>query len=105
MTEYVTTNIRLPKATHEQAKRLALEENKSLAQVIRESLIEYLTTARANGRQVNAEVEDDPLFHITELTRPEDVNWGDRPTDTSVRHDYYLYGADLDKPPTVGPQQ
>jgi hypothetical protein len=102
MTEYVTTNIRLPKEVYRELKRRALDEEKSLAEIVRESLVEYLTSPRADSSSNNAEPTDDPLFHITELTRPEDVNWGDRPTDTSVRHDYYLYGADLDRPPTRG---
>ena len=102
MTEYVTTNIRLPKAMHEKLRQLALDENKSLAQIVRESLVEYLISPRASDRSNGADAMDDPLFHITELTRPEDVIWGDRPTDTSVRHDYYLYGADLDELPARG---
>ena len=101
MTEYVTTNIRLPKAMHERIKKLALEENKSLAQVIRESLIEYLvetTPATASSD----EPFDDPIYHIGESTRPEELIGGDRPTDTSVRHDAYLYGVDLDVSPQPG---
>ena len=42
MSEYVTTNIRLPKDLYRQAKRRALDEEKSLAQIIRESIVEYL---------------------------------------------------------------
>lgn len=102
MTEYVTTNIRLPKAIYERAKQLALEENKSLAQVVRESLAEYLVAPKAHTILVSDEEFDDPIYHITELTRPEEVIGGDRPTDTSVRHDFYLYGADLDKVPERG---
>ena len=37
MTEYVTTNIRLHKDVYREIKRRALEEEKSLAQVIREA--------------------------------------------------------------------
>jgi len=102
MTEYVTTNIRLPKAMHERIKKLALDENKSLAQIVRESLMEYLISPRARGVAKEAEEFDDPFYHIAELTRPEEVNWGDRPTDTSVRHDFYLYGVDLDQVPKRG---
>lgn len=102
MTEYVTTNIRLPKAMHERIKRLALEEKKSLAQVIRESLVEYLAAPKTYEAVADGAEFDDPIYHIAELTRPEEVNWGDRPTDTSVRHDFYLYGADLDEMPERG---
>ena len=102
MTEYVTTNIRLPKAMHDRIRQLALEENKSMAEVIRESLAEYLIEPRAMPRMAEGDEFDDPFYHIAELTRPEEVNWGDRPTDTSVRHDFYLYGADLDEIPERG---
>jgi predicted DNA-binding protein len=102
MTEYVTTNIRLPKAMHNRIRQLALEANKSMAEVIRESLTEYLIEPRSALLAAEAEEFDDPIYHIAELTRPEDVNWGDRPTDTSVRHDFYLYGADLDDIPKRG---
>jgi predicted DNA-binding protein len=102
MTEYVTTNIRLPKAMHNRIRQLALEANKSMAEVIRESLTEYLIEPRSALLAGEAEEFDDPIYHIAELTRPEEVNWGDRPTDTSVRHDFYLYGADLDEIPKRG---
>ncbi len=101
MTEYVTTNIRLPRAVYERVKELALEENKSLAQVVRESLVEYLIAPKSQSMFVSDEAFDDPIYHIAELTRPEEVIGGDRPTDTSVRHDYYLYGVDLDEIPEL----
>lgn len=101
MTEYVTTNIRLPKAMHERIKKLALDENKSLAQVVRESLMEYLISPRLTQSEAQVGDFDDPIFHIAELTQPDEVIGGDRPTDTSVRHDFYLYGADLDEMPEL----
>jgi len=105
MIEYVTTNIRLPKAMYEKVKKVALEENKSLAQVVRESLLEYLVEPKPRLAFANDEKFDDPIYHIAELTRPEEVIGGDRPTDTSVRHDYYLYGADLDSLPELSDEQ
>ncbi|NOX62350.1 MAG: hypothetical protein GXP42_10475, partial [Chloroflexi bacterium] len=45
-------------------------------------------------------LEDDPLFHIVDLTKPDEVIEGERPTDTAKRHDYYLYGVDLDASPS-----
>lgn len=105
MTEYVTTNIRLPKAIYERAKQLALEEDKSLAQVVRESLVEYLVAPKAHTSSVGVEGFDDPIYHVAELTRPEEVIGGDRPTDTSVRHDYYLYGVDLDSLPELSDEE
>jgi hypothetical protein len=105
MTKYVTTNIRLPKAMYERIKKLALEENKSLAQVVRESLVEYLAAPKPQQAFASDEEFDDPIYHIAELTRPEEVIGGDRPTDTSVRHDYYLYGVDLDAPPELSDEE
>ncbi|MCX6030817.1 MAG: ribbon-helix-helix protein, CopG family [Chloroflexi bacterium] len=102
MPEYVTTNIRLPKAMHERIRQVALLESKSMAEVIRESLTEYLIEPRLTLSAAEADEFDDPFYHIAELTRPEEVIWGDRPTDTSVRHDFYLYGVDLDEIPKRG---
>lgn len=100
MTEYVTTNIRLPKAMHERIKRLALEENKSMAQVVRESLVQYVTGQAEDIAPRNGGFED-PVFALGSLTRPDEVIGGDRPTDTSVRHDLYLYGIDRDNVPVI----
>ena len=105
MTEYVTTNIRLPKVIYERIRKLALEENKSLAQVVRESLVEYLIEPKPQFAFASDEEFDDPIYHIAELTRPEEVIGGGRPTDTSVRHDYYLYGADLDEIPELSDEE
>lgn len=102
MVEYVTTNIRLPKEMYDRLKRVALEEGKSLAQIVRESLVEYLVVPKRILGAGDADELDDPIFHIAELTRPEEVIGGDRPTDTSVRHDFYIYGADLDEIPALG---
>lgn len=101
MTDYVTTNIRLPRAMHERLKRRAVEESKSLAQVVRESLVEYLAAPETQGA-MREDGSDDPIFAIAQLTRPNEVIGGDRPTDTSVRHDLYLYGNDLDDGPEAG---
>jgi hypothetical protein len=85
MTEYVTTNIRLPKDLYRQAKQRALEEEKSLAQVIRESVAQYLTeTAETEGGR--KAWENDPLWLIGTDGTVADV------TDASVKHDDYLYG-------------
>lgn len=103
MTEYVTTNIRLSRGMHERIKRRAQEENKSFAQVVRESVTIYLTGARVTGADEWAEGADDPIYALADLARPYEVIDGGRETDTSVRHDYYLYGADLDDKPEPEP--
>jgi hypothetical protein len=89
MTEYVTTNVRLPKELYRQAKRRALEEEKSLAEVIRESVIQYLTADESTARQMTdaKHVESDPLWLIGTDPVESDV------TDASINHDRYLYGS------------
>ena len=69
MTEYVTTNIRLPKDVYREIKRRALEEEKSLAQVIRESVVQYLTApvgvlSRSEKPVMTDDWENDPLWLI-----------------------------------------
>jgi hypothetical protein len=85
MTEYVTTNIRLPRDLYRQAKRRALEEEKSLAEVIRESVAQYLVGGPKSEVDIQA-WENDPLWLIGTDATTADV------TDGSVNHDYYLYG-------------
>ena len=97
MTEYVTTNIRLPRAMHERIKRRAQEENKSFAQLVRESVTVYLTDARAAEMADWGIATDDPIYSLANLANANEVIERDRPTDSSIRHDYYLYGADLDE--------
>ena len=91
MTEYVTTNIRLPKDIYREIKHRALEEEKSLAQIIRESVMQYLAAPEvAESREEEAEAvddwENDPLWLIGADATVADV------TDGSVNHDLYLYG-------------
>lgn len=101
MTEYVTTNIRLPRAMHERIKRRAQEDNKSFAQVVRESVTVYLTGTRAADADEWPAGADDPIYALAELARPGEVVDGGRETDVSARHDYYLYGVDLDDEPEL----
>jgi hypothetical protein len=91
MTEYVTTNIRLPKDVYREIKRRALEEEKSLAQVIRESVAQYLTApagvlSHSEEPVMTDDWENDPLWLIGTDATIADV------TDGSVNHDLYLYG-------------
>lgn len=44
MSTFVTTNVRLPRDVHKQLKMRALEENKSVAELIRESVARYQQT-------------------------------------------------------------
>lgn len=91
MTEYVTTNIRLPKDLYRQVKHRAVEEDKSLAQVIRESVVQYLAEPEAMTPQMVMasdanDWENDPLWLIGTDATVADV------TDGAVNHDFYLYG-------------
>ena len=91
MSKYVTTNIRLPKDVYRKIKHRALEEEKSMAQVIRESVAQYLAGSQAAPRSPEGTIaddwEDDPLWLIGTDATVADV------TDGSVNHDFYLYGS------------
>jgi len=91
MTEYVTTNIRLPKDVYREIKHRALEEEKSLAEIIRESVVQYLAgpqvvALRSEEGATIDDWENDPLWLIGTDATIADV------TDGSVNHDLYLYG-------------
>jgi hypothetical protein len=89
MTEYVTTNIRLPRELYRLVKRRALEEEKSLAEVIRESVVQYLVAPMTDAEEVARRLidwENDPLSLIGTDPVMADV------TDDSTNHDFYLYG-------------
>ena len=57
MTEYVTTNIRLPKDVYREIKLRALEEEKSLAEIIRESVAAILGWSAGGGTRDRREVQ------------------------------------------------
>ena len=59
-------------------------EGKSLAQVVREAVEEYLVT-----REQERAVPDDPLWKIPTLVAQHPANG---PKDGAARHDDYLYG-------------
>ena len=91
MTEYVTTNIRLPKDVYRQIKRRVLEDEKSLAQVIRESVVQYLAgpavvAPRSEEAMTADDWETDPIWLLGTDATIADV------TDGSANHDLYLYG-------------
>jgi predicted DNA-binding protein len=86
MTEYVTTNIRFPKQLYREIKRLAAEEDKSMAQVLREAAAEYIASTASTAPATEEVDDDDPLWLIG--TDPVDLGV----TDASVNFDEYLYG-------------
>lgn len=80
MSTIVATNIRIPEEALKELKYRAIEEKKSVNQLIREAITEYLTRSdRAAGRR------EDPFDEVVGMARS-----GIR--DGSERHDYYLYG-------------
>lgn len=91
MIEYVTTNIRLPKELHRELKRRAVDEDKSLSQIIRESVVQYLVATPINvdeetTRHMLEAWQNDPIWTIGGEAVVADV------TDGSLNHDDYLYG-------------
>jgi hypothetical protein len=96
MTEYVTTNIRFPKDLYRGLKRLAMEEEKGLSQIVRESVTSYLVgTSSAEAGLPDGTVPEqgkpDPLWLIGKDPVTADV------TDGSVNHDLHLYGSPSDR--------
>jgi hypothetical protein len=85
--EYVTTNIRLPRALHRALKHRAVEEHKSLAQLVRESVAAYLTRPPEDIHDTGRDVwQADSLRLIGADPVDADV------PDGAFRHDDYLYG-------------
>jgi len=83
-TNYVTTNIRLPKGMLKALKHKAAEEEKSTAQLIREAIEQvFIKKERKLSRR---EFKKDPFFKIIGI-----CNTGIK--DGSVHHDRDIYGA------------
>ena len=89
--EYVTTNVRLPKEMHRELKWRAVEENSSVAALIRESIARYLVEEQTVAASPKDEPVSDPIFQLGSLTAESEVIQGDRPTDGAVHHDRDIY--------------
>jgi len=81
MSDYITTNIRLPREILKALKHKAVEENKSVSQLIRESVLKLV----AHKDKRVPPVEKDSLHKIVAMTQSEIK-------DGSEHHDRYLYG-------------
>jgi len=81
MSDYITTNIRLPRKLLKALKHRAVEENKSVSQLIREAVFKLV----AHKDKKVLSVERDPLHKIVAMAKS-----GIK--DGSDRHDFYLYG-------------
>lgn len=51
-TQFITTNVRLPKSLHKTLKRRAVEEEKSFAELIRDALVRYDARTDAHEEQI-----------------------------------------------------
>jgi hypothetical protein len=71
----------------EQLKKLAYSRKVPVSLLIREAVAEYLV-GQDEARPVFARPEDHPLWAIVGILDDPDV-----PTDASINHDHYLYGA------------
>ncbi|MGB9627549.1 MAG: CopG family transcriptional regulator [Thermodesulfobacteriota bacterium] len=84
-TNYVTTNIRLPKEMLRLLKQKAIEEEKSTAQLIREAIEEVFI--KKERKLSGQEFKEDPFFKIVGM-------FDDGIKDGSVHHDRDIYGTD-----------
>ena len=81
MPDYITTNIRLPRELLKVLKHKAVEENKSVSQLIREAILKLMN----HKDEKVLPIEKDPLHKIVAIAKS-----GIK--DGSVHHDHYLYG-------------
>ncbi len=102
------THIYLPDEIYEEVRRVSHEQRKSMAQVVREALAEYLiATPVEDGPAVDdvdleemftpeeiEELKKNPLYQLIGLVKTDEV---DPPMpNAAVNHDYYIY---LDEKP------
>lgn len=84
-TNYVTTNIRLPREMLKALKQKAIEEEKSTAQLIREAIEQaFIKKEKKLSRR---EFKKDSFFKIVGM-------FDDGIRDGSVHHDRDIYGTD-----------
>ena len=81
MSDYITTNIRLPREILKALKHKAVEENKNVSQLIREAVFKLV----AHKNKKVPPVEKDSLHKIVAIAKS-----GIK--DGSEHHDLYLYG-------------
>jgi len=85
---FVTTNIRISKEKLKALKLKAVEENKSVAQLIREAIDKFLFPSKEKAPA--EDIKKDPFFKIVGMFES-----GIR--DASVNHDKYIYGVQKKK--------
>lgn len=83
-TEFVTTNVRLPRDLYKELKLRAVEEHKSLGQVIREFLSLVLgKPSTIDSPTIPNQWRQDPFFQL--------VGKFEGPQDLSEGHDAFIY--------------
>ena len=82
--QFVTTNVRFDQESYQRLKFLAVEEHKSLAQLIREAVEKtYQVPKRSRSQK---DWHKDPFFHTIGICAT-------GITDGAVRHDRDIYGV------------
>lgn len=82
---YVTTNLRLPEDLHKLLKHMAVEENTSVSQLVREALEQFISPRPEQPKSKKLRIEDNPLWALVGSGRS-------GLKDASEKHDEYLYG-------------
>jgi len=95
--EYVTTNVRLPKEMHRALKWRAVEENTSVAALVRESIARYLVEEQTEAVLPEDKPISDPIFQLGSLTAESEVIQGDRPTNGAIQHDRDIYEREYER--------
>ncbi len=81
MSTFIMTNVRLPAEMLQALKLRAVEEGKSVAELVRESIYRYLEEPTPKITNY----DDDPFFHLGAS------GWSGL-GDGAAQHDRYLYG-------------
>ncbi|MFH0802124.1 MAG: ribbon-helix-helix domain-containing protein [bacterium] len=84
--KYVATNIRLPEEIHKMLRLRALQEGKSVSQLMREAA-EHLLQGAFNKDLPEKEYRKDSFFKLAGF-------YADGVRDGSANHDHMLYGED-----------
>lgn len=86
MAKYVVTNVRFTEEEHERLRHLAVHEQRSMAEIVREAVSTYLE--QKEGKTLTEEeLANDPFFKVIGIGRS-------GMPDISIRHDELLYGCD-----------
>ncbi len=85
----VRTQVYLPRDIYEQIKARAEREGITMADQIREALVEYVITSNEAKSQAPILTDDDPIWEMIGMIKS-------GVSDGSVNHDKYIYVRDWD---------